>query len=199
MGGSRPPPKKFRRTGGEAARTARGGSVRLGRGRAAAAYSAPMRLVLAALLLLGSAVGAQADACARLAGRFVTTTGAAIAGRSGSVVAFGAADADLMLLDCAAPRRVILRSRFAEPNRYTFVLIGLAARALTGARAEEAEALALRLHRAVRLTGTDRSGQAGRAEILCGARPAGEFLTNCLVRAAQPHALRRLSGLTQTR
>ncbi|ACL61275.1 hypothetical protein [Methylobacterium nodulans] len=147
-----------------------------------------MRLIgLAALMCLGSTLGAasaaRADACGTLAGRFVTVTGAAFAGRSGSTVAFGAADADLMLLDCRAPRQVILRSRFAEPNRYTFVLIGLAAKALAGARPEEAETLALALHRAARLGGTGRAGRAGPVEITCTAAPVGEFLSSCLVRA----------------
>ncbi|MFE1602038.1 hypothetical protein [Methylobacterium sp. ID0610] len=142
-----------------------------------------LRIGLVALAGLAAAAPARADACAALAGRFVTTTGAALAGRSGSTVAFGAADADLMLLDCRIPRQVILRSRFAEPNRSTFVLIGLAAKALAGARAEEAETLALALHRSVRLSGGGASGRAGPVEIACSAAPAGEFRTSCLVRA----------------
>ncbi|MGY2049508.1 hypothetical protein [Methylobacterium sp. JK268] len=151
-----------------------------------------MRLILLAVLAgLGTLSPARADPCAALAGRFVTVTGAAIAGRSGATVAFGAADADLMLLDCRAPGRVILRSRFAEPNRYTFVLVGLAARALAGARPEEAEALALALHAAARRAGGAQAGRAGPVAITCSAEPAGEFRTSCLLRRvaarARPH------------
>ncbi|WFT79354.1 hypothetical protein QA634_29730 [Methylobacterium sp. CB376] len=142
------------------------------------------RIGLAALLCLGVASQARADACARLAGRVVTVTGAAIAGRSGSTVAFGAADADLMLLDCRAPGRMILRARFAEPSRATFVLVGLAAQALAGARAEEAERLALVLHRAAREGGGPASGRAGPVAITCTAVPVGEFPTSCLLRRA---------------
>ncbi|WP_187371403.1 hypothetical protein [Methylobacterium oryzihabitans] len=139
--------------------------------------------VAAALLLLAGGP-ARADACDALAGRVVTTTGAALAGRTGATVAFGAADADLMLLDCRAPARIVLRWRSADPHPRGFVLVGLAARALAGGRAGEAGALALALHRAAAAGGAVRAGRAGAAEIRCGPGPAEPFATACLVRRA---------------
>ncbi|MEH3148048.1 MAG: hypothetical protein PGN34_22535 [Methylobacterium frigidaeris] len=142
------------------------------------------RPVAAAFLLFLSGGLARADSCDALAGRVVTVTGAALAGRAGATVAFGAADADLMLLDCRAPPRIVLRSRFVAPNRHTFVLVGLAARALARANAGEAETLALALHRAAAASGGVEAGRVGAAEIRCAVRTPEPFASTCLVQVA---------------
>ena len=95
----------------------------------------------------------------------IRTTGASLAGRAGPVAVFRAQDAERMSLDCRAPARIAFASRDREPPRAYFVLIGRAARALTGADAAGAEVLALNLHqdqparRARRSAGRHRPGR----------------------------------------
>lgn len=153
-----------------------------------------LRALLAGLVLLflGSAV--RADSCDGLTVRLIRGTGAALAGRSGSLVVFRAADADRMSLDCTAPRRLLFRSDRREPPRAFFVLIGLAARTLAGAPAEPVEALALRLHQDSLLTGTPQLGRVGGAVLRCdpGDRADG-FGVGSLCRLAADRPRRGLS------
>ena len=135
-----------------------------------------LRALLAGLLLsLVLTVPAGADSCDRFTVRLIRGTGVALAGRSGSTVVFRAVDADRMSLDCAPPRRLLFRSDRREPPRAFFVLIGLAAKTLTGASPEAVEALALRLHQDSLLTGEPQPGRSDGAVLRCdpGDRPDG--------------------------
>ncbi len=138
-----------------------------------------------------------ADACDVLTARVIRTTGASLAGRAGTGAVFRAADAERMSLACRAPRRIVLGSLAREPDRRFFALIGAAAHALTGARAEEVEGLALNLHQDSLLTGMPREGIAGRAALRCETGPRADglagSLTVCLVTSVEP--LRRRAGL----
>lgn len=154
-----------------------------------------LRVVLASLALflaLGSV--ARADSCDGLTVRLIRGTGAALAGRSGSLVVFRAADADRMSLDCVAPRRLLFRSDLRQPPAAFFVLIGLAARTLTGAPAEAVETLARRLHQDSLLTGAPQLGEVGGAVLRCdpGDRPDG-FGVGSLCRLAADRPARRRS------
>lgn len=151
---------------------------------------------IAVLLSLGSP--ARAESCDGLTVRLIRGTGVALAGRSGSLVVFRAADADRMSLDCTAPRRLLFRSDRREPPRAFFVLIGLAARTLTGAPAESVEALAQRLHQESLLTGAPQLDRVGGAVLRCdpGDRPDGLSTGSlCRVAADRPHrGLSRAAG-----
>jgi hypothetical protein len=151
-------------------------------------------LLASLVLLLSLGSTARADSCDGLTVRLIRGTGVALAGRSGSLVVFGAADADRMSLDCAAPRRLLFRSDLREPPRAFFVLIGLAARTLTGAPAEPVETLALRLHQDSLLTGAPQLGRVGGAVLRCdpGDRPDG-FGVGSLCRVAADRPQRGLS------
>lgn len=151
---------------------------------------------LALVLSLGSPL--RADSCDGLTVRLIRGTGVALAGRSGSLVVFRAADADRMSLDCATPRRLVFRSDLREPPRAFFTLIGLAGRTLAGAPAESVETLALRLHQDSLLTGAPQLGRVGGAVLRCdpGDRPDGIGTGSlCRLAADRPHrGLSRAAG-----
>ena len=154
-----------------------------------------LRALLAGLslvLILGTA--ARADSCDALTVRLIRGTGVALAGRSGPLVVFRAADADRMSLECASPRRLVFRSDRREPPRAFFVLIGLAAQTLAGASAEAVETLALRLHQDSLLTGAPQLGRVGGAVLRCdpGDRPDG-LSAGSLCRLAADRPRRGLS------
>lgn len=119
------------------------------------------------VLLLVSTASGRADGCDALTARLIRATGASLAGRTGPLVVFRAADAERMSLDCTPPRRMLFRSLYRQPNRYYFVLIGLAAKALTGAAADQVETLALGLHQATLLTGEPQQGSVRGALLRC--------------------------------
>ncbi|CAO4168743.1 hypothetical protein EEDFHM_01343 [Methylorubrum populi] len=156
-----------------------------------------LRAFLAGLSLsLALCAPAQADSCDGLTVRLIRGTGVALAGRSGQTVVFRAVDADRMSLDCAAPRRLLFRSDRREPPRTFFVLIGLAAKTLTGASSEAVEALALRLHQDSLLTGEPQLGRSGGAILRCdpGDRPDGIGVGSlCRLAADRPPRARGLS------
>ncbi|KAB1073291.1 hypothetical protein F6X51_12570 [Methylobacterium planeticum] len=153
-----------------------------------------------ALAAIGAAClgSARADGCDALTARVIRATGASLAGRSGALAVFRAADAERMSLDCRDPR-MVFAAREREPRAPFFTLIGLAAQGLAGARAREAEVLALRLHQDSLLTSAPREGRAGRAALRCETGPRGDALsgdlTVCVLRRARPAALRRRAGL----
>ncbi|GJE76441.1 hypothetical protein [Methylorubrum suomiense] len=154
---------------------------------------------LAALLL---APPARADACDALTVRLIRATGASLVGRIGPLVVFRAADAERFRLQCASPRTLLFRSADREPPGATFVLIGQAARALTGAPEAAVETLSRQLHQDSLLTGEPQVGRVGGAVIRCdpGDRPDGFGLgTLCRVAADRPQGnrerLRRKAGL----
>jgi len=154
---------------------------------------------LAVSILVGPA--SAADACDALTARIIRATGASLAGRAGSGAVFRAADAERMSLACRAPRRMVFGALSREPGRRFFILVGEAAAALTGAKAESVETLALTLHQESLLTGTSRRGRVGRADLRCETGPRDDglagSLTVCLVTAAEPGSkiLRRRAGL----
>ena len=77
-----------------------------------------LRALLAGLAItLALGAPARADSCDGLTVRLIRGTGVALAGRSGLIVVFRAADAERMSLDCAAPRRLLFRSAEREPPR----------------------------------------------------------------------------------
>lgn len=160
--------------------------------------AAGLALALPTLALLACAP-ARADACDALAAKMIRTTGASFVGREGSLSVFRAADAERMSLDCGAPRRMAFLSREREPDRPYYVLVGLAAGALAGARPAEAEALAVRLHQDSLLTGLPQQGRAGPVVMRCatGDRPDGfSDGTLCRVAAARTPPSRRRAGLS---
>ncbi|MCE4225846.1 hypothetical protein HCU64_19010 [Methylobacterium sp. C25] len=118
-------------------------------------------------LCLAIAAPARADGCDALTARLIRGTGASLAGRTGPLVVFRAADAERMSLDCRPPRRMVFRSRDREPQRVYFVLIGLAAKTLAGASAERVEVLAMNLHQAALLSGAPQLGRVGGAVLRC--------------------------------
>ncbi|GJE26979.1 hypothetical protein [Methylobacterium organophilum] len=125
-------------------------------------------MLRAATLLLCLAAGpAAAQSCDALTARTIRVTGASLAGRTGSLAMFRAADAQRMSLDCRAPRRILLWTPAREPARAFFILVGLSAKALAGADARRAEEIALRLHQDALLTGLPQRAAAGRALIQC--------------------------------
>lgn len=138
------------------------------------------------------AAPARADSCDGLTVRLIRATGASLVGRTGALVVFRAADADRFRLDCATPRRLLFRSEAREPPGAYFVLIGQAARALTGAPEEPVAMLARRLHQDSLLTGAPQLGRVGGAAIRCdpGDRPDG-FGRGTLCRVASDRVRRR--------
>ncbi|WP_370692891.1 hypothetical protein [Methylobacterium sp.] len=159
-------------------------------------YALRIAAVTGLFLALAGPAGA-ADACNALTAKLIRATGASLAGRAGSGAVFRAADAERMSLACRAPRRMVFGSLAREPDRPFFALIGRAAEALTGAKAEAVEVLALTLHQDSLLTGTPRQGIAARAALRCETGPREDSLsgslTVCLVTSAAP--LRRRAGL----
>ena len=85
-------------------------------------------------------------------------------------------------------------SNLREPPRGFFVLIGLAARVLSGASADSVETLAQRLHQDSLLTGAPQLGRVGGAVVRCdpGDRPDG-FGVGSLCRLAADRPRRGLS------
>ncbi|MDP4023239.1 hypothetical protein Q8W71_11430 [Methylobacterium sp. NEAU 140] len=143
----------------------------------------PRALILAGLLLASAAPAAPAraaDACDALAARVIRVTGASLAGRAGSGAVFRAQDAERLSLDCRAPARITLASRDREPPRAYFALVGLAARALTGADAAYAETLALTLHQDSLLADAPRRGATGPVLMLCETGPRIDALAGDL-------------------
>jgi hypothetical protein len=65
-------------------------------------------------------------------------------------------------------------------SRAYFTLVGLAARALTGAAAPTSEVLALNLHQDSLLAGAPQRGGAGRALMLCETGPRTDALRDDL-------------------
>ena len=158
-------------------------------------------LLLPCLLPLSAAAPARAaGACDALTARLIRATGASLAGREGSHAVFRAADAERMSLDCARPRRMVFTALSREPSRPFYVLIGLAAEALTGAGSEAVEALALALHQEALLSGRPQRGVAGSAALRCETAPdADPFATprtRCLLAPSTKPALRRRAGLS---
>ena len=153
----------------------------------------PRSLFPACLIALGlTAPAAAADACDALAAKVIRVTGASLAGRAGDYAVFRAQDAERMSLDCRAPARITLASRDREPLPAYFALVGLAARALTGADARDAEVLALNLHQDSLLAEAPRRAGTGPVLMQCetGMRAdalAGD-LTVCRVVPAKPVA-----------
>ena len=138
----------------------------------------------AALITAGPAAaapgGPRIDACDRLAAAMIRATGASLAGRAGPLAVFRATDAERMSLDCRAPARMVFASRDREPPRGYYVLIGRAARALTGAEAEASEVLALRVHQDSLLADAARQGTVGKAALRCETGPRDDALAGDL-------------------
>ena len=152
------------------------------------------RALAASLAVLAFSVPARADSCDGLTVRLIRATGASLVGRVGATVVFRAADAERFSLDCGRPRRLLFHARARAPQGAYFVLIGLAARALTGAPEGEVEILARRLHQESLLTGEARLGRVGGAVLRCdpGDRPDGFGLgTLCRAAADRPFPRRR--------
>ncbi|GJD35722.1 hypothetical protein [Methylobacterium aerolatum] len=151
----------------------------------------PRSLFAACLMGLGLATpAAAADPCDVLTAKVIRVTGASLAGRTGAYAVFRAQDAERMSLDCRNPARITLASLDREPARAYFALVGLAARALTGADAAEAEVLALTLHQDSLLADAPRRGGTGPTLMQCETGPrtdalAGD-LTVCRVVPAKP-------------
>ncbi len=146
---------------------------------------------LAGLLVLGGPARA-AEACDALAARVIRATGASLAGRAGPGAVFRAADAERMSLDCRAPRRMVFGSLAREPDRTFFTLIGQAAQALTGARADAVAVLALDLHQDSLLADAPRRGTAGRAALRCETGPRNDSLAGNLTVCVLEHRPERL-------
>lgn len=121
-----------------------------------------------------------ADSCDVLTAKVIRVTGASLAGRAGSYAVFRAQDAQRMSLDCRVPARITLASLDREPDRAYFALVGLAARALTGADPARAEILALNLHQDSLLADAPRRGSAGPALMLCESGPRTDALAGDL-------------------
>jgi hypothetical protein len=130
--------------------------------------------------LLAATPAAAADACDVLTAKVIHVTGASLAGRTVAYAVFRAQDAERMSLDCRAPARITLASNDREPDKAYFALVGLAARALTGADAERAAVLALNLHQDSLLADAPRRGATGRALMLCETGPRQDALAGDL-------------------
>lgn len=161
-----------------------------------------LHLLLPVLLALTAAAPARAGTgCDGLTATLIRATGASLAGRSGALAVFRAADAERMSLDCRAPARLVLGDLEREPRRGYFVLVGLAASALTGDRAGEVEVLALRLHQASLLSGEPREGVVGSAALRCETGPRSDGLsgdlTVCVLAARPAPARQRPAGLSR--
>ena len=140
----------------------------------------PILAALAGALVLAAAPALAADACDALAAKVIRITGASLAGREGPFAVFRAQDAERMSLDCRAPARITIASRDREPPRGYYVLIGRAARALTGAEAEASEVLALRVHQDSLLADAARQGTVGKAALRCETGPRDDALAGDL-------------------
>jgi hypothetical protein len=156
----------------------------------------PRHLLIGLLLAAGCPGPAHAaNGCDALTARMIRATGASLAGCSGPLAVFRAADAERMSLDCRDPARMVFAAREREPRAPFFTLIGLAAQGLAGARAREAEVLALRLHQDSLLTGAPQEGRAGRAALRCETGPRGDALsgdlTVCVLGRQRPQVRRR--------
>ena len=130
--------------------------------------------------LLAATPAAAADACDVLTAKVIRVTGASLAGRTGAYAVFRAQDAERMSLDCRSPARITLASLDREPDKAYFALVGLAARALTGADAERAEVLALNLHQDSLLADAPQRGGTARALMLCETGPRTDGLRDDL-------------------
>lgn len=170
----------------------------------------PIVCALALPILIPLGPAHAADACDALTARIIRATGASLAGRAGPGAVFRAADAERMSLACRAPRRMVFGSLSREPERRFFNLVGQAAQALTGAKAEAVETLALALHQDSLLTGTPRQDRIGQVTLRCETGPRDDSLagslTVCIVTAAKPASakpasrpLRRRAGLFANR
>lgn len=159
-------------------------------------------LAAAAPAFAGPKVGGRVDACDRLTATMIRATGASLAGREGPRAVFRATDAERMSLDCRAPRRMVFASADREPARGFYALIGRAARALTGADAEAAEVLALRIHQDSLLADAPRQGLAGRAALRCETGPRTDALagdrTVCVLVPSRPPVSRRSVDLSRS-
>ncbi|TXN21619.1 hypothetical protein [Methylobacterium sp. WL9] len=157
-----------------------------------------LRAAAAGLIFcLAAGAPARADGCDALTARLIRGTGASLAGRTGSLVVFRAADAERMSLDCGTPRRMVFRSLYRQPNRSYFVLIGLAAKTLAKADAEGVETLALNLHQQTLLTGEPQQGRAGSAVLRCEPTDRLDgFTEGALCRLAADRGPRRRGGLS---
>ncbi|MDP4006090.1 hypothetical protein [Methylobacterium sp. NEAU K] len=136
--------------------------------------------VLTGALVLAALPARAADACDALTAKVIRLTGASLAGRAGAYAVFRAQDAERMSLDCRAPARITIASLDREPSPAYFALVGLAARALTGADAPAAEVLALNLHQDSLLASAPRRGGTGRALMLCETGPRADALRDDL-------------------
>jgi hypothetical protein len=155
----------------------------------------PRHLLIGLLLAATCTDSARAaEGCDALTARMIRATGASLAGRSGPLAVFRAADAERMSLDCRDPTRMVFAAREREPRAPFFTLIGLAAQGLAGARARDAEVLARQLHQDSLLTSAPQEGRAGRAALRCETGPRGDALsgdlTVCVLRRDRPAALR---------
>ncbi|WP_375463094.1 hypothetical protein [uncultured Methylobacterium sp.] len=152
-----------------------------------------------ASLLLGSGP-VRAESCDRLTATVIRATGASLAGREAQRAVFRATDAERVSLDCRAPARMVFGSLDREPARTFYALIGRAARAVTGAAAEDVEVLALQLHQASLLADAPRQGATGRAALRCETGPRDDALagarTVCVL-VPRPAAPRRKAGLSR--
>lgn len=161
----------------------------------------PVACVLALSILIPAGPASAAEACDALTAKIIRVTGASLAGRAGSGAVFRAADAERMSLTCRAPRRMVFGSLSREPGRRFFALVGEAAAALTGAKAEAVETLGLILHQESLLTGMPRRDRVGRTDLRCETGPRDDSLagslTVCIVTVAKPvsEILRRRAGL----
>lgn len=170
----------------------------------------PRAAATALLILLAAPSGQAADGCDALTARMVRATGASLAGRTGAIAVFRAADADRMSLECGKPasriksasripRRMVFGALEREPRPPYFALIGLAAQGLTGARAEAVEVLALNLHQRSLLTQGPAEGRSGSAALRCETGPREDNLsgnlTVCVLVPSRPVVLRRRAGL----
>ncbi len=149
------------------------------------------------LAVLALPATARADGCDALTVRLIRATGASLAGRTGPLVVFRAADAERMSLSCGRPNVVLLRSALREPNGFYFLLVGQAGHTLTGASVEAVETLAKTLHQATLLTGMVQTARLGPLDMECepGDRPDGfHGGALCQITAATRRGRSRLSG-----
>lgn len=137
-------------------------------------------LVISIPLILAAAPLPATAGCDGLTARMIRATGASLAGRSGSLAVFRAADAERMSLDCRKPARMVFGDLAREPRREFFVLVGLAAAGLTGTPAGDAQTLALQLHQDSLLSGEPREGVIGQAAIRCETGPREDGLAGDL-------------------
>ena len=156
-------------------------------------------LPAACLIGLGlTAPAVAADPCDVLTAKVIRETGASLAGRTGAYAVFRAQDAERMSLDCRDPARISLASLDREPGRAYFILVGLAARALTGVNATHAEGLALILHQDSLLADAPRRGGTGPALLQCETGPRTDALAGDLT-VCRVVPAKRVGGLSHRR